>query len=108
MSLEIGAAVGRSGRIVDRSAVGDDHQDAPLLRSRDQPIVRPEQSLAVDIFLQKTLAHHKAEVAPRMTIRFVAALVDDVSEVVEAARIQRAPCGEPRLAALPTLPAAGG
>ena len=43
-----------------------------------------------------------------MPVGLVGALVDDVAKVVEPAGVRRAPGGEPRLAALPALPAARG
>jgi hypothetical protein len=49
--------------------------------------VRPEQRLAVDVFLQQALAHHQAEVAARAAPGLVGLLVDDVAQVVEAAGI---------------------
>src|SRR3569833_2944895 len=61
MLFQIGAAVHRQGRIVDRRAVRDHHQDAPLLGPPDQPVVSPAQGLAVDILLEQPLAHHQAE-----------------------------------------------
>ena len=86
MPLEIAAAIGRRGRIVDRRAVRNDHQDPPLLGPGDQPVVRPQQRLAVDILLEQPLAHHQAEIAAGVAIRLVGALVDDVAQVVEPAR----------------------
>ena len=70
--------------------------------------MRPLQGLAVDVFLQQPLAHHQPEIAPGMPPRLVGRLVDDVADVVDAARIGRAPRFQPGLAALATLPGAGG
>src|SRR5262245_13624952 len=67
----------------------------------------PEQRLAVDILLKQPLPHHQAQAAPRVAIWLVRALVDDVAKVVEPARAGRTPVGQPLLAALPALPAAG-
>ncbi|MFO1408924.1 MAG: hypothetical protein U1F06_00880 [Steroidobacteraceae bacterium] len=63
--LEVIARVSRERRLVERHAVGDHQQDAPLLRPRQQPLVRPEDRLAVDVLLQQVLAQHQAEVLPR-------------------------------------------
>jgi hypothetical protein len=38
-------------------------------RPADQPLVRPEQGLAVDVLLQQALAHHQAEVLARARAR---------------------------------------
>src|SRR6185503_13343155 len=93
--------------IVDRSAVGDHHQDPPLLRTGHQTLVRPQESLAVDILLEETFAHHEAEIAAGVAVRLVSALVDDVPEVVEPARVRRTPRSKPCFAALPAFPGAG-
>jgi hypothetical protein len=58
------AGVDREGRVVDRRAVGNDHQDAALLGALQQPVVRPGERLAVDILLQDALAQHQPEAAP--------------------------------------------
>src|SRR3712207_7047362 len=51
----------------DRRAVGDHHQYPPLLGPADQPVVRPEQSLAVDILLEQPLRseEHTSELQSR-------------------------------------------
>jgi hypothetical protein len=53
---------------------------------RRSGVVRPEQRLAVDVFLQQALAHHQAEIAARAPPGRVGRLVDDVAQVVEPAR----------------------
>src|SRR4051812_20575549 len=108
VAFKVGAAVRRRGRIINRRAIRNHHQDASFLGPRNQSVVRPEQSLAVDILLEKPLAHHEAEVTARVAIGFVRALVDDVPQVIEPAGARRAPCCEPRLSALPAFPAPSG
>jgi hypothetical protein len=49
MLFEIIAGVDRQGRIIDWSAVGNHHQDAALLGTLAQPVVRPGERLAVDV-----------------------------------------------------------
>ena len=51
MPLQVSAIVHRQRGIVHRRAVGDHHDDAPLLRPRQQPRMRPGQRLAVDVLL---------------------------------------------------------
>jgi succinoglycan biosynthesis protein ExoW len=53
------------------------------------------------------LAEHQPEAAPGAPPGGVGRLVDDVSEIVEAARIGRLASGDPALARLPALPVAG-
>src|SRR5262249_52147054 len=98
MPLEIVAGIDREGRIVDRRAVRDDHQDAPLLGPAEETIMRPEQRLAVDVLLEDALAQHEAEAAPRPPPRRVGRLIDDVAKIVEAAGIGRFAGGDPALA----------
>ena len=74
----------------------------------EQPLVRPVQRLAVDVLLEQALAHHQAEVAPRASPRRVRRLIDNVANVVEAARIGFLALIEPELAGLTALPGAGG
>ena len=66
--------------------------------------MRPGQRLAVDILLEKTLAHHEAEIAPCAPPRGVRGFVDDVAQVVEAARIAGLASRQPLLARLSALP----
>src|SRR5579883_3207379 len=106
--LEVVARIDRERGIVDRCAIGDHHQDAPLLAAGDQAVVRPQQRLAVDVLLEDTLAQHEAQTPPRAAPGRVGRLVDDVAEIVEPAGIGRLPRANPLLARLPTLPGAGG
>src|SRR5690606_33220995 len=108
MPLEIIARIDRQGGIVDRRAVGDDHQDAALFRPRDQAVMRPEQRLAVDIFLEDALAQHQAQALARPPPRRVGRLVNDVSQIVEPPGIGGLPGRDPFLAALAALPHARG
>src|SRR3954451_6418448 len=64
MPFEIIAGVDRKRGIVNRRAVGNHHQDAPLLGTSEQALVRPIQRLAVDVLLQQAFAHHQAEIFP--------------------------------------------
>ena len=70
--------------------------------------MRPVQRLAVDIFLEQPLAHHQAEILARAPPRRVRRLVDDVAEIVEAARVRRLAGRKPGFAGLAALPGAGG
>src|SRR5258706_317656 len=62
MRFQIARAIDRQRRIVDRRAVGNHHQDAAVFLTCQQPGVRPEQRLAVDVFLEQPLAHHQAKI----------------------------------------------
>ena len=106
--FEVVAGVHREGGIVHRRAVGNHHQDAPLLGAGEQALVRPIHRLAVNILLQQALAHHQPEVAARAPPWRVGRLVDDVAQVVEAPRRLRLARLQPRLAGLAALPGAGG
>src|SRR5437660_11481224 len=108
MALEVVAWIDRQGRIVDRRAVGDYHHDLALFGTRQQPIVRPQQRLAVDVLLEDALAQHQSEVLARPTPRSIGRLVDDVAQVVEPARVGGLAGSKPLLAALAALPGAGG
>jgi hypothetical protein len=98
--------IDRQRRIVDRRAVGDHHHDLALFGARQQAVVRPQQRLAVDVLLEDALAQHQAEVLAGAPPRRVGRLVDDVAQVVEAARVGRLAGAEPLLAALAALPGA--
>ena len=102
--LEIVAGIYRQRRIVDRRAVGDHHQDAPLLGAAEQALMRPIQRLAVDVLLQQALAHHQAQILARAPPWRVGALVDEMAQVVEAAGRRRLAGLKPSLARLPALP----
>uniref|UniRef100_A0A0N5A5N4 LigA n=1 Tax=Parastrongyloides trichosuri TaxID=131310 RepID=A0A0N5A5N4_PARTI len=106
--VQIEGRIGRLGRIIDRRAVRDDHHDLPRLGPGQQAVVRPFQRLAVDVFLQQALAHHQAQVLLGPAPRRIGALVDDVAQVVQAARIGRLAGADPGLARLAALPGAGG
>ena len=90
MPLQVAAGVHRQRRIVDRRAVRDHHQDAPLLGPPLQASVRPGQRLAVDVLLEQALAHHQGERALGAPPGRIRRLVDDVAQIVEAARDCRA------------------
>src|SRR5258705_11445721 len=51
MPLEVVAGIDRQRGVVDRRAVGNHHQDAALLGTSEQALVRPVERLAVDVFL---------------------------------------------------------
>ncbi|GBD42093.1 hypothetical protein HRbin39_01480 [bacterium HR39] len=70
--------------------------------------MRPEDGLAVDVLLEQPLAQHQPEGAPRPPPGGVRRLVDDVQQVVEAARIGRLAHGQPFFARTPALPRPGG
>src|SRR5262249_8064223 len=69
--------------------------------------MRPDQRLAVDVLLEDALAQHQPEIAPRAPPPRVGGFVDDVPEIVEAARIGRVAGRDPTFAGLPALPRAG-
>ena len=52
MFFEIAAAVYRQRRIIDRRAIGDNEENAPVLTAGQKALMRPDQSLAVDVLLQ--------------------------------------------------------
>src|SRR3546814_9815296 len=55
--------------------------------------MRPEERLAIDVFLEQPFAHHQAEIASRPTPGFVGLLVDDMAQVIQAAWMGRPACG---------------
>src|SRR3546814_1374516 len=68
VAVEIIARIDRQGRIVDRGAIRNNHQDAALLGPADQALMRPQQGLAIDILFQQPLAQHQPEVADRKSV----------------------------------------
>ena len=94
--------------IVDRRAIRDHHQDAALFGPAEHALVRPGERLAVDVLLEQALAHHQCEVALGAPPGCVGGLVDDVAQIVEAARSWRLACSEPGFARLAALPGARG
>src|SRR5207248_4073386 len=69
-----------------------------------QPVMRPEQRLAVDILLEDAFAQHQPEAAAGAAPWRVGRLVDDVAQIVEAAGVGRLASGDPALAGLAALP----
>ena len=66
--------------------------------------MRPIERLAVDVFLEQTLAHHEPEMFARPPPRRIRRFIDDVAKIVEAAGrcwLIRLQPGFPRLTALP-------
>src|SRR5256885_14909858 len=106
MFFEVVAGIDRESRIINRGAVGDDHKDATLLAALAQPVVRPDQRLAVDVLLEDALAQHQPEAAPGAAPGGVGGFVDDVAQIVEAPRVGRLAGGDPALARLPAFPGA--
>src|SRR5262249_53848791 len=72
-------------------AIRDHHHDLALLGPADQPVVRPEQRLAVDILLEQPFAHHQPQAGLGAAPRLVGLLVDDVADGVWASGPPRAP-----------------
>src|SRR3546814_9864094 len=66
--------------------------------------MRPEERLAIDVFLEQPFAHHQAEIASRPTPGFVSLLVDDMAQVIQPARMGRAACGQPVFPRLSPFP----
>src|SRR3546814_13879479 len=60
VALPVVAGIDRAGRVVDRRAVGDDHQDAALLRPRDETAVRHPPALAPAVLFQAAFPHPPA------------------------------------------------
>src|SRR5207248_2143024 len=87
-------------------AVRDHHQDAALLRPPAQPIMRPNEGLAVDVLLEDAFAQHQPEAAPGAPPRGVRRFIDDVAQIVEPPRVGRLAGANPALARLPALPRA--
>src|SRR3546814_486934 len=104
--LQIGAAVNGQGGIVDWRTVTDDHHYAAILGPADQAVMRPEERLAIDVFLEQPFAHHQAEIASRPTPGFVGLLVDDMAQVIQAAWMGRPACGQPVFPRLSPFPGA--
>src|ERR1051326_2977137 len=67
----------------------------------------PGEGLAVDILLQDPFAQHQPEITSGAAPRRIRRLVNDVPQVIEAARVGRLAGGDPALARLPALPGAG-
>src|SRR3546814_6369499 len=65
MTLQIGAAVNGQGGIVDWRTVTDDNHYEVILGPADQAVMRPEERLDIDVFLEQPFAHHQAEIASR-------------------------------------------
>ena len=104
MPLQIVAAVDRERRVVDRRAVGDHHQDR---RCSGRPSSRrcAQSSASPSMFsFKQPLAHHQRKVAPHPPPGRIGGLVDDVAEVVQAARMRRlaGPAAIPRATARPS------
>src|SRR6266446_9679074 len=108
MPLEIVAGIDREGRVIDGGTIGNHHQDAASLRPSEQSLVRPVERLAVDVLLQQAFAHHQPEILACAPPRRVGRLVNDVAQIVEAARIRGLAGREPRLARLAALPGSRG
>src|SRR5215212_555037 len=64
VTLQVVAGIDRERGIIDRRAVGDHHQYLALLGAAQEPLVRPVQRLAVDVFLEQALTHHQPEILP--------------------------------------------
>src|SRR5207237_10111984 len=60
-----------------------------------------------DILLEDAFAQHQPKIAPGAAPRRVRRLIDDVPQIVQAARVGRLPGGDPALARLAALPGAG-
>src|ERR1700730_13296571 len=107
MALQVIAGIDRQRRVVDRRAVGNHHQDLALLGAAQQPLMRPVQRFAVDVFLEQALAHHQSQILARAPPRRVGGFVDDMPEIVEPSGIGRLARGKPGFARLPAFPGAG-
>ena len=70
--------------------------------------MRPGQRFAVDVFLEQAFAHHEGEGPLGATPWAVGLLVDDVAQIVEAARRAGFAVVEPFLAGLAAFPGFGG
>ena len=78
-----------------------------MLGAAEHAPVRPGERLAVDVLLQQALAHHQRERTLGAAPGRIGALVNDVAEIVQAARIRWLAGGEPGFARLPAFPGLG-
>ena len=69
--------------------------------------MRPLEGLAVDILFEQTFFHHQPKIGSGAAPRGIGAFVDDVAQIIEAARPLRAAFCEPFLTALPAFPCTG-
>src|SRR5262249_46485799 len=96
------------GRIVNRRAVGNDHENPALLGALDEAVVRPQQRFAVDVLLEDAFAQHQAEGLSRAPPGRLPRLVGYWPQGIQSSRIGRLPGIDPGLARLATLPHTGG
>ena len=89
MALKIVSDIHAQRGIVDWRPVRNHHQYLALFRAAEQSVMCPEQRFAVDIFLQKPLTHHQAEILPRPAPWSIRRLVNDVAQVIQAPRASR-------------------
>src|SRR6187200_2178421 len=108
MRLEILVAVGRERRLIHRSAVGDDHQDAARFGAGEQPAMCPHDSLTVEVLLEHFVVEKQPEADAGPSPWDIGPLDDDVLEGVEPSGILRIPVGRPFARRLTAVPVAGG
>src|ERR1019366_1297220 len=108
MSLQIQRIVRFDRRFVERRAIGNDQQYAPPLRTPQQALMRPQQRLTIDVFLQQLGLEHQSQPLTGSPPRFIRALVDDVTQLSNASRLSRSTASDPARARATAAPAAGG
>ena len=87
MFFQIIAGIDAECAVIDRRTVGNHHQDTALFGPRQQAVMRPNQSLAVNVFLQQALAHHQAKIFARAPPWRIGTFIDDMAQIIEAARM---------------------
>ena len=93
--------------IVHGRAIGNHHHYAALFWPCHESAVRPFQRFAVNIFLQKTFAHHQAKITLGAAPRHIGRFINDMAYVIQAARRGRLSVCEPILEAAPAFPCLG-
>ena len=96
------------GRVVDRGAVGNDHQDFAFFGSARDAVISPDEGFAVDIFLKQPFLEHQAEIFAAAAHGRLRGFINDVTDVIEPAGIFGAAALLPEIAGLAAFPGAGG
>ena len=70
-------------------------------------VMRPEQGLAVNIFLKQAFAHHQPQILARAPPRRICRFVDDMTQIIEASWARRLASFDPVFTAEAALPGFG-
>ena len=108
MPFKIASRIDRQSAVIDGCSIRNHHQNAAVFCARKQPVMRPDQRLAIDILFQQPLAHHQAQIAPSAPPRFIGLLIKDMTQIIEPAGLCWLAISEPRFARLAAFPCAGG